>query len=619
MNIQDSFIKLKTSDVTITYLEADGQEFTQTYATLFENAIKVLGGYQSAGLKKGSLLVFQLKSIQAQITCFWAGILGGMVPAILPLAQDEKSRAYLQSVLNTLEDPIIISDLEGVTTLFENNLLMYRALTESSPGIIVSVSDTDPGMIQFTSGTSSDPKGAVLTTRNLQEGGIASSIIVRDNVQERYLSWLPLSHCFGFVGYHLVPIVNNFPQYLMSPLQFVKNPNRWLEKLSQFSATVTGAALFGIELLLKVGIKQNRAVNLDTVYICFCGGEDVNPLSLTAFEDQTAPMGWARDTLKPAYGLSETTMGVAYTPYGSPFRMDYFLGSGIAIGEKLFFCDPDDDTIGRMSVGVLDECNEVVIKDLAGNILDPEYLGLIHIRGTNVMQGYYSKTKNTPTGVDEDVFFNTGDLGFFRNGWLNIFGRYKDIIIVNGENYLVSDLEKTGKQALPENTNLIVVQGKNRNTQDNCLILFSDSKNPETLTLAGQSISAIWQLPIKWGVMIDEIPRTTSGKINRLALAVAWENGDYDHYDLAIPLSNVSESTLDGPYNEMANCWADVLKISPAMIGLDSHFIFDLGGDSLGLIDLINQLEQTSGIKINTNQFRNYLTLTEMTNYILSL
>lgn len=619
MNIQDSFIKLQNSDVTITYLEADGQESTQTYATLFDNAMKVLGGYQSAGLKKGSLLVFQLKNIQAQITCFWAAILGGMVPAILPLAQDEKSRAYLHSVLTALDNPTIISDLEGVTTLFENNLLMFRALTEAAPGTIVSVSDTDPGMIQFTSGTSSDPKGAVLTTRNLQEGGIASSIIVRENVSERYLSWLPLSHCFGFVGYHLVPIVNNFPQYLMSPIQFVQNPNRWLEKLSQFSATVTGAALFGIELLLKVGIKQNEAVDLTSLYICFCGGEDVNPLSLTSFEAQTAPMGWTPDTLKPAYGLSETTMGVAYTPYGSSFRMDYFLGSGIAVGEKLFFCDPDDDTIGRMSVGVLDECNQVVIKDLAGNILEPEYLGLIHIRGSNVMQGYYSKEKNAPTGLDQDGWFNTGDLGFFRNGWLNIFGRYKDIIIVNGENYLVSDLEKTGKQALPENTNLIVVQGKDRTSQENCLILFSDTKNPELLNRAGQTISATWQLPISWGVIIDEIPKTTSGKTNRLALAVAWENGDYSDYDLAIPLGSIAQSTLEGPYKEMADYWAGILKLSPGMISLDSHFIYDLGGDSLGLIDLIHQLEKASNTKISTDQIRKHLTLKEMTHYFQTL
>lgn len=620
MNIQDSFIKLRNSAVTISYLEANGQEITESYASLFGNAMKVLGGYQSQGLKKGALLVFQLKSIQAQITCFWAAILGGMVPAILPIGQDEKSRAYLHSVLATLDNPFIVSDLEGVTTIFENKLLMVRALAESTPGTITTVNDRDPGMIQFTSGTSSDPKGAVLTTRNLFEGGIASSIIVRENVQERYLSWLPLSHCFGFVGYHLVPIVNNFPQYIMSPLQFVQNPNRWLEKLSQFSATVTGAALFGIELLLKVGIKQQRAVDLSTVYICFCGGEDVNPLSLTSFEAQTAPMGWIRDTLKPAYGLSETTMGVAYTPYGWPFRMDYFLGNGIAIGEKLFFCDPDDDTIGRMSVGVLDACNEVVIKDLDGNILEPEYLGLIHIRGTNVMLRYYSKDSNASTGLDENGWFNTGDLGFFRNGWLNIFGRYKDIIIVNGENYLVSDLEKTGKQALPENTNLIVIQGKDRTTQENCLILFSDSKDPQTLTLAGQTISTNWQIPITWGVMIDEIPKTTSGKINRLALTVAWENGEYNNYDLAIPLgSSTAESTLHGTYKEMAEYWAKMLKISPALIGPNSHFVFDLGGDSLGLIDLIHQLEKTYGIKMNTDQIRNHLTLKEMTDYIETL
>lgn len=619
MNIQDSFMKLKNSDVTITYLEADGQEITHTYAALFENATKVLGGFQSQGLKKGALLVLQLQSIQAQITCFWAGILGGMVPAILPIAQDDKSRAYLHCVLATLDQPVIISDLEGITTLFESRQLMYRALLSTPAGTIAKVKDSDPGMIQFTSGTSSDPKGAVLTTNNLLEGGIASSIIVRENIQERYLSWLPLSHCFGFVGYHLVPIVNNFPQYLMSPLQFVQNPNRWLEKLSQFSATVTGAALFGIEHLLKVGIKQNRAVDLSTVYICFCGGEDVNPLSLTAFESQTAPMGWQQDTLKPAYGLSETTMGVAYTPYGSAFQMDHFLGSGIAIGEKLFFCDPDEDTITRMSVGVLDECNEVIIKDLNGCAMDPEYLGLIHIRGTNVMKGYYAKDKNAPTGLDQNGWFNTGDLGFFRNGWLNIFGRYKDIIIVNGENYLVSDLEKTGRKAFSENATLILVQGKDGLTQENCLILFSDSKDPETLILAGQAISSTWQLPIRWGVLIDEIPKTTSGKINRLALAIGWENGDYTNYVRAIHLGSTAESALGGPYLEMAEYWAKILKIDPAMIALDSHFVFDLGGDSLSLIDLLHQLEKAYSITVHTDQIRNRLTLKDMTNYVQTL
>lgn len=617
MNIQASFIQLQNSGETLTYLEADGQELTETYAVLFENALNILGGLQSHGLNKGDLLVFQLKSIRAQVTAFWAGILGGLIPTILPIAQDEKSREYLQCVLDILESPQIISDLEGMATLFEKTILMFRALKEGPPGKIIEVKDEDPGMIQFTSGTSSNPKGAILTQKNLYEGGIASSIVVRENTQERYLSWLPLSHCFGFVGYHLVPIVNNFPQYLMSPVQFVQNPNLWLEKLSDFSATITGAALFGIEHLLKTGIKNNPAIDLSRLYICFCGGEDVNPNSLTTFENGAGPMGWIPDTLKPAYGLSETTMGVAYTPYGSKFHVDHFLGNGIAVGDKLFFCSPDDDTISRVAAGALDECNEVVIKDLAGNILAPEHLGLIHIRGTNVMKGYYSKNKNEISPIDENGWFNTGDLGFFRNDWLTVFGRYKDIIIVNGENYLVSDLEKTGKQDLPENTNLILIQGKDRQNHENCVILFSDTQSPESLMRGGQTISSIWQIPIHWGVLIDTIPKTTSGKINRLSLALDWEQGNFENQ--AISLTSAAISDLEGDFKLMAQHWGKVLKIPLADIGLNSHFIFDLGGDSLGLIDLLNQLEKTSGKLLDPDIIRKRLTLKEMTEYFQTL
>jgi acyl carrier protein len=617
MNIQDAFIKLKDSRETITYLEADGREVTETYAALYENALKVLGGLQSRGLKKGTLLVFQLTALQAQITAFWAGVLGGMIPAILPPARDQQARTALLQIIASLTDPVIIHDREDQPPSFEATNLLYRALLASPSGHIVSVDDEESAMIQFTSGSSAHPKGALLTYKNLYEGGIASSIIVRENTRERYLSWLPLSHCFGFVGYHLVPIVNNFPQYQMSPVQFIKDPNRWLEKLGDFSATVTGTALFGLEHLLNVGIAPRKNIDLTAVYICFCGGEDVNPLTLTAFEAQAAPLGWHKDTLKPAYGLSETTMGVAYTPYGFPFRVEHFLGSGIAVGAKLFFCEPDDDTISRVAVGVLDQCNEVVIRDLTGAALDPEYLGLIHIRGSNVMKGYYSKDPETTAAIDADGWFNTGDLGFYHDGWLTIFGRYKDLIIVNGENYLVTDLEKAGRQALAEGFNLVLVQGKNRQSQANELILVSDAKNPETLVAAGQAIAATWQLPIQWGVLVAAIPQTPSGKTDRLALALGWENGAYQRH--AIALSQSAPTTLEGDYQEIAASWAQVLRIPLSAISLDSHFIFDLGGDSLGLIDLICRLEKSYDLTIEPENLSQRLTLKEMTDYLKTL
>jgi acyl carrier protein len=615
--IQESFIKLKNSTQTITYLESNGKEFTETYASLFHRSLTILGGLQSQGIKKGDFLVFQFKSIRSQISTFWAGILGGMVPAILPLAYDKKSNIYLKNALSLLDHPFIISDLHGVTTILHPNLLMYPLLNHNGLGKISHVSKDDPGMIQFTSGTSSQPKGAILTQNNLYEGGLASSIIVRENIQERYLNWLPLSHCFGFVGYHLVPIVNNFSQYHISTTLFIQNPNIWLEKLSSFSATVSGAALFGIEHLLRFGIKNNSSLDLSSIYICFCGGEDTNPHSLLDFEKQTKAMGWTPDTLKPAYGLSETTMGVSYTPYGYSFRVDHFLGSGISIGKKLFFCSPDNDTISRVSVGVLDECNEVVIKDLSGKILANDYLGIVHIKGSNVMKGYYSKDSEENSSIDDEGWFNTGDLGFFHKKWLTIFGRYKDILIINGENYLASDLEKTGKQSLSDQSSLVLIQGMNRTTQKNELVLFSTTSNPTLLKKASSAIGSTWNIPIQWGILINTIPQTPSGKTDHLKLSSTWENGEY--LTEAISLHDPTFSTLQGLYKEMADNWSEILKLPNTSIALEHHFIFDLGGDSLSLFDLIYRIETKYDIIIDSETIFDQLTLKEMTDYIHSL
>lgn len=617
MNIQASFLTLADSVEYITYMEADGGICEETYASLFKNAMQMLGGLQARGLEKGTPVMLQLASIKTTITAFWACAMGGLVPAILPLARNEKSHSFLNAVYESLDAPVILSDLEGMTALFHDNLLMARALTSDSPGVHLPCDDEDPAMIQFTSGTTSEPKGAVLTMSNLWEGGLASSIIVREGVTERYLSWLPLSHCFGFVGYHLVPIFNNFPQFLISPQCFIKDPACWVRLLSDYRATVTGLPLFAVDMLLKMTLPKcdsDRSYDLSSMYICFCGGEDVNPQSLIALEEKLKPLGWVPDTLKPAYGLSETTMGVAYTPYGSPLRVDHFLSANIGIGNKLYFCDPDERTLHRVSVGVLDKCNEVVIKDESGTILDEDYLGLIHIRGTNVMKGYYTKYPDAPTGVDSEGWFNTGDLGFFHKGWLNIFGRYKNIIIVNGENYLVTDLEKTGIQALDKPNPLFIVQGRPKDGKDAMLVLFGAGVSREDLERAGRAIASVWKLPVTRGAIIDAIPQTTSGKTNRMALTVGWEQGLYKQ--AAFNMTGAGDTQLEGDQLILARLWARVLDASVNSIAPYSHFIFDLNGDSLAVMDLIWQIEKELGVVITANELQETLTLEEMTQVV---
>ncbi|WKY42917.1 non-ribosomal peptide synthetase [Eubacteriaceae bacterium ES2] len=613
MIINDSIVTLKNSRTPITFCELDGVETSLTYSELYQNALKLLGGLQCHGLKKNDPLVLQLKSVQAQITASWAAMLGGIIFSILPIAQDEKSRTNLKSVLNTLDSPSVLTDLDGLSTIKGINALMYPVLLNSKAGLIENCSECDPAMIQFTSGTTSNPKGAILTQKNLYEGGLASSIVVREGKTERYLSWLPLSHCFGFVGYHLVPLVNDFPQYLMHPMEFIKNPVSWLEKLSDFEATMTGAALFGLELLLNAGIKPHSPIDLSSVYICFCGGEDVNPNTLRDFEIAALPFGWQNDTLKPAYGLSETTMGVSYTPVGQSFRVEHFLSENQQIGAKLFFCDSDEDTISRVSVGVLDECNEVVIRDLQGNDLPPEFLGIINIRGTNVMQGYYLDSATTNRAIDQNGFFNTGDLGFFHQGWLTVYGRYKDIIIVNGENYLVNDLERTAQSHILSGKQ-VIVQVKDKKSKINKLVIFSDTNDLNSLVEASKAIKRTWHLSIDFGVLIEAIPKNASGKTDRLTLSVNWEKGVYE--SAAHSLTPKVNQEIDASCQELAQIWSQILKIPVTNISSESHFINDLGGDSLYFSDLIGHLEKKYQKEYDFESFRDYLTLQEMNDFL---
>ncbi|MEG0074675.1 MAG: non-ribosomal peptide synthetase [Eubacterium sp.] len=610
MNIQDSFLQLRDSKTLLTCIESDGSVSKTAYGTFVKQAYHVLGGFQSNSIKLGTPIVLQFKKIKNLLIAYWACILGGMVPVIVPLAQDPQSEAYLDAVLELLGDYRIVSDLEGITAQTRYKTMMIRTLEASEPGCIIPGKDQTPGMIQFTSGTTSKPKGAVLTLKNLYEGGIASSIIVRKGITERYLNWLPLSHCFGFVGYHLVPMVNDFPQMQINTGCFIREPKLWLEQIDAFQATVSGLPLFGIEALLKCNFEES--FDLSSMYVCFCGGEDINATTLTQLETRLAPYHWKPNTLSPAYGLSETTMGVAYTPVEEPLRVEKIQSGQIRIGQKLLFGDSDEKcTINRVSVGVLDACNQVVIKDLEGRILEDKHLGGIYIRGSNVMQGYYH---DETTGIDENGWFDTGDLGFFHHGWLTVFGRYKNIVIINGKNYLVTDLEETGRDTLDGSGDILVIQGKLPDETTNKLVLFGVDVSENTLEKAAKAIADDWKLPIQYGVIIPKIPQTPSGKIDRLALNMALEKGAYQQQKIIF--NQKVDGQLSGRYYEMAVLWAKVLDISVNTITMDSHFIFDCGGDSLTMMDLLWQIEKKTGIAFSARNFTEKLTLKKMTNEI---
>lgn len=604
MNIQHCLHRLENSAATLTFLEAEGAESIQSYAGLYRSALLLLGGLQRAGVRPGRHVLLRLRGVRAHVTALWACWLGDIVPVSIPGANPSDSFSALLKARH--DHPAVLTDRPEAAQ--DPDALFYPSLMGGEEGSVQPMRDQDPALLQYTSGTTSLPRCAVLTGANLYEGALASSVIVRPGVRERYLNWLPLSHIFGLVGNHLVPLYNGFDQYLMDTGRFVSDPVLWMQKSSAFRATVSGSSLFGLDLAARSADRLDpENTDLSSMYVCFCGGEDLKPAVLENFENRLAPFGWKPGVLRPAYGLSEATMGVCYNPPGAPMRIHRIHPASVGIGQKLRFVDSEDgQRLTRVALGVLDDCNDVEVRGLAGDALPEEHLGIIHIKGTNVMAGYWRPEEGAPPNPDAQGWLDTGDLGYFKDGWLTVFSRYKDVVCYHGANYVRTDLEQTAREAVGRGTFAIVEAG-------GTLMLFADSVDLADLCRAGNAVSEAWGVPVSKGVLLPGLPRTAKGGVDRLALSVQWEQGAFA--EDVHTLYREGEATLPGPYGAMAALWSRLLALPHRAISMDSHFVA-LGGDSLVLIDLACAIEEQWGIFVETDELAAAATLREMAELI---
>jgi acyl-CoA synthetase (AMP-forming)/AMP-acid ligase II/acyl carrier protein len=605
MNIQQCLHRLSNSVSTLTCLESEGGETTETYAQLYERALALLGALQRGGVDPGRHLLLRLRGVRACVTALWACWLGGIVPVSMPSAAGEQGRDFISAVRERHDDPALLTDVPG---LFEDrrDTLYYPGLDAGRAGTVHPMKDGDPALLQYTSGTAASPRCAVLTGANLYEGALASSVIVRPGVRERYLSWLPLSHIFGVVGNHLVPLFNDFDQYLMDTGRFVAQPGLWAQKLSEFDATVTGSSLFGLDLAARGAANLVKGeTDLSSMYVCFCGGEDLKPRVLEGFVEAMAPFGWKKGVLLPAYGMSEATMGICYNPPGSSMRVHRIDPASVSIGGRLRFMDEGEGRrcLSRVALGVLDDCNDVEIWDLAGEKLPDGHLGVIRVKGTNVMEGYWKPPAGAPKNPDENGWLDTGDLGYFRDGWLTVFARHKDVVCLHGNNYVRTDLEHTAREAAGTGAFALVEAGGG-------LVIFGEAAGRGQLEEAARAVSEAWGLPLTRGVTLPRLPRTAKGGVDRLALAVQWERGAFA--ETAMNLAGGEKKGLTGSLGVMAGLWSGVLSLPAEEIALDSNFAA-LGGDSLKLIDLACAIEDEWGIFVDADELFAGLTLREMT------
>jgi 8-amino-7-oxononanoate synthase len=494
-------------------------------------------------------------------------------------------------------------------------------------------------MLQYTSGSTSQPKGVMLSHANLIHNACAIHEAFGIDT-EAGVSWLPTYHDMGLMGGVLEPILVGLTNILMAPAAFLQRPISWLEAISKYRATISGGPNFAYDLCVrKITDEQRATLDLSCWNLAFVGAEPISSQTLQRFADTFAPCGFNAAAFYPCYGLAESTLMVTGAQRGSGAIVRAF--DDAALMEHVAEPAADDSSKARRLVS----CGTPV-GDLRVRIVDAQTciqalsnrIGEIWIAGSSVGQGYWHKHDETQhafnvhmSDTGEGPFLRTGDLGFVFEGQLYVTGRLDDMIIVSGLNHHPQDLEAAARKSHPlleagigaafaisdhEDQRLTLVQEVTRNGETDFAPIL---KAIHTTILNEHGLSLHTVVLIRCGT----IPKTSSGKVQRRACRTMFEAGELNvvaQYQspsiqstdttacISHPVPHISESFSLAAVcqHALTLCGAALSDITP-----DTP-LTSLGLDSLQRAELAATLEKTFACRLPDTAFNSEQTLGEL-------
>ena len=392
------------------------------------------------------------------LQCFLGVQIAGGVPLpIYPPARLAQLEDHLRRHERILEN----ADAEWLVTFDEarqvSRLLAARAsrrcrvatvreLAEpgaSAPDLGVSPGPDDIAFLQYTSGSTGQPKGVVLTHHNVLASLDAMAKALSATPRDVFVSWLPLYHDLGLIAAWLGSLVYGFPLVLMSPLTFLARPARWLRAVHRYRGTLSGGPNFAFELCTRrIADEEIEGLDLSSWRLAFNGAEPVHPDTLDAFAGRFAPFGFDPNALAPVYGLAEATLGVAFTPVGRGPLVERVARTSLERERRAEPAAAGDGTALRfVSSGVPIPGFEVRTVDDGGRETPERVEGRLQFRGPSTTGGYFRDRAATAALFDGD-WLESGDLAYVAGGELFITGRVKDVVIRAGRNLHPYDFEQ---------------------------------------------------------------------------------------------------------------------------------------------------------------------------------
>ncbi|MCH7821312.1 MAG: non-ribosomal peptide synthetase [Proteobacteria bacterium] len=643
MQLYDTLIDLlddvRGRDRHIRFIEGERDESIVTFADLWDRAIALLGSLQSRGMQSGDQLVIFSKSNESFVVAFWAAMLGGIVPVPIGVGISDEHRLKLLRILRQLQNATLFTEsdlldrllvfsraqgLDGATAILESRTVLIGDVKTGNDGELCSPTPDDIAFIQYSSGSTGNPKGVCLTHRNLCTNIRAIVEATHWMEHDQSLSWMPLTHDMGLIGYHLSVMAAGMNHAVMDTSVFVRRPLLWMSKANELRATQLCSPNFGYKHFLRLFERKGLAdLDLSCVKLILNGAEPISYELCEEFLAALAPHGLQRSAMFPVYGLAEATVGVALSRPGDEYSRICVNRHSLRVGEAYETADVGDaDAVSFIKVGSAVRDVEIRLVDDADDVLTDGKIGHILLRGASVTEKIYGDTQATADLFTSDGWLRTGDCGVFVGGQLVITGRSKDIIIVNGQNYYPHDIEAVIARIDGLELGKVVVGGtKTTDSQTEELLVFVLYR--QDLEAFGAIADAVRArvgeqtgLEVDHVIPISRVPKTTSGKVQRVQLLSAYVDGEFS--DVMGQVSPVAESAAiddDPMIVELVAICREFAK--DRAIGPDDN-LFEVGVSSLTLTEIVLAIDERHPGKFDISDLFDYPTLREIADFIRS-
>jgi fatty-acyl-CoA synthase len=515
-----------------------------SYPQVLERSLACGAALQEMGLRPGERVALIASTTPASIFALLGIWLAGGIPSCLPpivLGRLADYQGTTSRMLAAFAPSLILTDLRTRRALApvvaeQRPRLGLHAVdglpTASRAWVPVESRPSDIALIQFSSGTTVDPKPVALGHEGILHNVramLARYLTPYDQLSG--VSWLPLYHDMGLIGALLSALFTRADLALLQPEHFAAKPFLWLDVLSRTRATVSGGPNFAYGLCVsRVSDEELEGLDLSQWKIALAGAEHVQASTLRQFAKRMAVCGFSERAFTPAYGLAEATLGVSIAVPGRPLKT-CALPAVLDIGTCV-----DESRGGRtyVSVGTPLPDIDVEIRDADQRPLPERHVGRIWVSSPSLMAGYWARPEETEKVLSGGRWLDSGDLGVFVDGELFIYGRAKDVVIINGRNHDPAFIEESLDGVADLAASRVVAFSyvdEARHTELLC-VLAEHVREPRSSleAVAAAAREAIIRrtglVPDCLGVVAPGVlPRTTSGKIQRFSARAAWQDG----------------------------------------------------------------------------------------------